>query len=357
MNIKFVVAVPIIGLLVGCFARSPICYSNGYDPRTSRSSTPVGEEPTRFQECKGMEADRHAEVRCWRAYIKQCSTNNPDSWLAERQSTPYPINEEHVHFAEQRLMSPAERRIASRGPEYAKTVSMVDEGRRLAESGGGKRSDRQAVVLFKNACDKGNPLGCANLGTMYVSGRGVEKKPKRAIELFQKACDDDCVYGCTQLGLQFAVGEVVEQDFSKAVKLFDKACETVNMKAGAARFLNLPGRPGGKNDRVENDEAALRACQYLGLFYKDGKGVEKSHVKSQDYYMKACWGGWQAACSSVEKTDSCVSAATPCLQCRCRCNEGLNACVSACGSKGVVCLQDCRSAAQSCIGACSCQQP
>ncbi len=42
--------------------------------------------------------------------------------------------------------------------------------------------------LISIECEKGNPLACAKLGSMYRRGRGVERDDQRAYELVDQAC-------------------------------------------------------------------------------------------------------------------------------------------------------------------------
>ena len=57
----------------------------------------------------------------------------------------------------------------------------------------------RAVGLFRQACDGGNILGCANLGVMYELGTGVPKDRNRAARLYRKACDGGNSEACENL--------------------------------------------------------------------------------------------------------------------------------------------------------------
>ena len=59
------------------------------------------------------------------------------------------------------------------------------------------KNDSKVVHPYKKACDSGDILACAELGTMYMYGRGgVQKNDSKAIELFKKACDGGDSLAC-----------------------------------------------------------------------------------------------------------------------------------------------------------------
>jgi TPR repeat protein len=49
------------------------------------------------------------------------------------------------------------------------------------------QDDAQAVVWYRKAAGKGEPLGMNNLGWMYENGRGVVKDIAEAIGWYRKA--------------------------------------------------------------------------------------------------------------------------------------------------------------------------
>src|SRR5258708_21668247 len=54
----------------------------------------------------------------------------------------------------------------------------------------------RAVTLERDACARGNALGCANLGELYHDGRGVERDIARAFALAGQACDAQQEHAC-----------------------------------------------------------------------------------------------------------------------------------------------------------------
>ena len=53
--------------------------------------------------------------------------------------------------------------------------------------------------LISIECEKGNPLACAKLGSMYRRGRGVERDDQHAYELVDQACTMGFQEACDHL--------------------------------------------------------------------------------------------------------------------------------------------------------------
>ncbi len=53
-----------------------------------------------------------------------------------------------------------------------------------------------ARVLWSKACEKGNAVGCYNIGLMYDYGDGVESDRKTADYFYKKACNMGSDRGC-----------------------------------------------------------------------------------------------------------------------------------------------------------------
>jgi TPR repeat protein len=62
------------------------------------------------------------------------------------------------------------------------------------------KSEIGAVTLYQRACDRGDALGCGNLGVMYEYGRGeLAQDSARAIELYRRGCDGGDATACANL--------------------------------------------------------------------------------------------------------------------------------------------------------------
>lgn len=73
-----------------------------------------------------------------------------------------------------------------------------------------------------------------NLGWMYASGRGVEKNLAEALRLFHESADQGNPYGQMNLGLMYENGAGVKQDRAEALDWYRKAAGQGNGPAIAA---------------------------------------------------------------------------------------------------------------------------
>ncbi len=77
-----------------------------------------------------------------------------------------------------------------------------------------------------NACDRGDLLQCALLGTDYRDGtNGIPGSKDDALRLFTSSCDGEVYQACTYLADVYDQGKLVERDDDKAMGLYDKACK------------------------------------------------------------------------------------------------------------------------------------
>jgi TPR repeat protein len=59
----------------------------------------------------------------------------------------------------------------------------------------------KAYKLFDQACQKGDALGCYNMGNMYENGIGREQNQNDAIHFYGLACSSGLQIGCQSLKL------------------------------------------------------------------------------------------------------------------------------------------------------------
>ena len=82
-----------------------------------------------------------------------------------------------------------------------------------------------AKKYYEIACNKGDGIGCYNLGNMYYNGEGVRQDYYKAHELYKKACDMKDELACGSLALLYVNGLGVRQNLSTAKQYFGKACD------------------------------------------------------------------------------------------------------------------------------------
>jgi TPR repeat protein len=114
---------------------------------------------------------------------------------------------------------------------------------------GVKRDAKEAVRLYKRACDGENMEACVNLGAAYYNGQGVTTDDKQAVRLYRKACDGGLMAGCHELGKMYESGEGVAKDEQEAGRLYKRACGGGYKRACVGRFLSWAGAFRGRPQR------------------------------------------------------------------------------------------------------------
>jgi hypothetical protein len=212
---------------------------------------------------------------------------------------------------------------------------LVGEDREIATM---LRPEVRAVERYRRACDRGELLGCANLGDMYRSGRGVDgdsaravnlyrqnvlrssglRPPTvnyaRAVELYRQACDGGVMPGCARLGLMYELAVGVVSDDARAVELYRRACDSGFMpgcRSLGAMYSRGLGVPTSETRAVELyrracDGAEMLGCADLGTMYADGRGVPQSDTRAAELYRqavelfrRACDGGDLQGCANL----------------------------------------------------------
>ncbi len=156
------------------------------------------------------------------------------------------------------------------------TESVYSEALALLE----KEDYEEAVDRFILASKNGHVRAQVDLGTMYVTGTGVQCDPKAAFGYFRMAAEQGDAEAQSYLGRMYLNGDGVEQSDKKAFKWLTEASEK------------------GETD----------ALNCLGYMYHEGKGCEKSLEKSIECFVKAADGGdpegpYNAGSAFLEKED------------------------------------------------------
>ncbi len=129
-----------------------------------------------------------------------------------------------------------------------------------------------AFELFKRSCDGGNPSGCFGLGTMYVSGKGVDVNLDKAQRYYEMGCSAGDPTSCTNLAMLYNEKKSPSKDDKElAVQFYMTACQ------------------GG--DAI--------ACNNLGFMYANGDGITKDFFTAIKYYKLACNGGSNLGCYNL----------------------------------------------------------
>ena len=113
--------------------------------------------------------------------------------------------------------------------------------------------DAKAAQLFDKSCTLGNQNACGKLAFRMHSGKGTSVDNARAVQLAQKACDAGAGIGCAALGRAFAEGWNGTVDKAQAKTLFEKSCN-LNDGHGCADLADVTTNP------TEASRLRAKAC-------------------------------------------------------------------------------------------------
>lgn len=113
--------------------------------------------------------------------------------------------------------------------------------------------------MAQAACNANNATACASLGAMYERGLGVEADPARAATLYQQACQAGEPHGCASYAMLQAQGRGgVVKDMDAARKTLEQACASDQWDACANLAWLLTSLPRPDVDRAR--QVLTRAC-------------------------------------------------------------------------------------------------
>ncbi len=187
----------------------------------------------------------------------------------------------------------------------------------------------EALRIWQEACDNGNPRGCYHAAVVHRDGEGVPADQSLSLTLFTQACEGryglacfnmgiysegeqqreffergcalNDVGSCARMGMAYRDGDGVERNPEQAVGFLERACLIIEMRAGAACFIlaslydSHADAPLFDDPQIANrwlDQGCERndqdSCQNLAWHYAHGFGVETDFVRSAALYQLAC---------------------------------------------------------------------
>jgi TPR repeat protein len=158
------------------------------------------------------------------------------------------------------------------------------------------KDDSEAVRLYKFSAEAGNGKGQAGLGLMYRNGRGgLKRDDAEALRLYRLSANQGNSFGQLQLGVMYQNGwGGLNKDDVEAVRLFRLSASQGNpFGQSSLGFMYRNGRGGLKRDDAEalrlhrlsaNQGNAFGQSQ-LGWMYQNGfGGVSKDEVEAVRLY-------------------------------------------------------------------------
>ena len=96
-------------------------------------------------------------------------------------------------------------------------ANLTDEAQAAYDAG----DEQRTAKIWQKACKAGEARGCARLGFLYHSGKGVKQDDAKASKFYEKACDAGELSGCDSLASLYQNNG----ERAKATAIFERACE------------------------------------------------------------------------------------------------------------------------------------
>ena len=81
-------------------------------------------------------------------------------------------------------------------------------------------------------------MGCNNIGSSYIKGKGVKQDEQKGFNFIHKACEMGEALACENEGIAYYNGYGVRTNESKAKYYFGKACDLGN-QSGCEQYKIL----------------------------------------------------------------------------------------------------------------------
>lgn len=187
------------------------------------------------------------------------------------------------------------------------------------ELGGPERvDDDKAWDWLNKSADAGNPSALATLGSILFDGstfgaRKIEADPAKAVEKFSALAEQGVPAGLRTMGELYAGGLAgVPRDFPKALDYFTRAAQgndpTAQLVLAGYYDKGVDVDPkDGKIEVTPNAAAALGlyrlaarnnlplALYNVGIFYEEGRAVDRDVEKAFAHFLQAAGGGFALA--------------------------------------------------------------
>ena len=149
---------------------------------------------------------------------------------------------------------------------------------------------KKAIEYFRKSAEHGNYVAQNYLGIMYQNGEGVNQDYEIAVSWYTKAAEQGNYFAQYNLGNMLFYGKGVKQDIKKAEKLF-RASAKQGFYMGQYNLGYLLYSRGEYKKAIKwfkksaNQEYA-EACNYIGIMYENGEGVETNYQEAIKWFEK-----------------------------------------------------------------------
>jgi TPR repeat protein len=156
--------------------------------------------------------------------------------------------------------------VAAPTPVYP-AHEIYEQGVALIKTNESNAAAEEALKLFRQAAEKGNPPAQCALGLSYLGGIGVKKNEEDGLKWLRQSADAGYADAQFKLASLYARGGVVSKDDGQAAELARKAA----------------------------DQGHAEAQYNLGTLYAVGKGVPKDEKQAAFWFKKAAEAGQPSA--------------------------------------------------------------
>ncbi len=235
---------------------------------------------------------------------------------SHRQEVPKPVSKDSQLFLQTRTDYKADKIPASEAfatfmmlAKRGQVDSMNAVGSLYLSGDGVQKNTQQAMRWFKMAADKGNNKAMFAIGYMYDHGEGVSKSLSKAREWFLKAANAGHPKGAHNMGYIYANGEGVKKNKTTARKWYLRGSQLGNPKSMCNLGNSYYRGDGGKQNLTLARQwlicSATRgidlAANSLGVIYRNGNGVKKDPRLACQWFAVAIRAGYDDAESSIQK--------------------------------------------------------
>jgi uncharacterized protein len=145
---------------------------------------------------------------------------------------------------------------------------------------------KAAADAWRVLAEKGDCRAQYNLGTSYLSGRGVDQDVGKALEWFRQAAEQGSAKSQYNLAEGYRVGRGVDRDMHKAIACYIKAADQGLKEAQAMLGLIYDRAPDFPRDppkaayfyRLAAAQGEMPSYVNLGIMYALGDGVPADRV-------------------------------------------------------------------------------
>ncbi len=228
--------------------------------------------------------------------------------IASMPPSPTPAASTSTPAAPAEKSSPAPSGKGAQAPsdKKAQAQAMYSEADKLI----GQQQFVKALPLATDACHAGVAAACADLGSMYESGQGVNKDEQEANVLYRQACDGGSGRGCTLLGDQNVRTGPLHTNAAQALGFYRQGC-TGGYASGCTKVAWLyegfvAGAPPADFDQAAS--FALKGCRggdtagclIAAFVYKwGGHGLTQDKVQAATLFQKGCDAHDFGACGEL----------------------------------------------------------